>query len=135
MDKLARIFERNAFDEQCLIEQQKRGIIEQRIVRCREQLLHDVVIGVDLVAIGALAVLPPGKAGWWLSALLMADPVDSARALGLSLFHADVVAGPTGAALRAVLGNAGAWALTGALVGWTLVPLALAGRRFARSDL
>ena len=65
----------------------------------------------------------------------MADPVDSARALGLSLFHADVVAGPTGAALRAVLGKAGAWALTGALVGWTLVPLTLAGRRFARSDL
>jgi Cu-processing system permease protein len=94
-----------------------------------------LVIGVDLVAIGALAVLPPGKAGWWLSVLLMADPVDSARALGLSLFHADVVAGPTGAALRAVLGKAGAWALTGALVGWTLVPLTLAGRRFARSDL
>ena len=39
--------------------------------------------------------------------LLMADPVDTARALGLSLFHADVVAGPTGAALRRVLGGAG----------------------------
>jgi hypothetical protein len=38
-------------------------------------------------------------------------------------------------AVYAVLGKAGAWALTGALVGWTLVPLALAGRRFARSDL
>lgn len=94
-----------------------------------------LVIGVDLAVIGALAVLPPGKAGPWLSVLLMASPVDSARALGLSLFHADVVAGPTGAALRVVLGKAGAWALTGALVGWTLVPLALAGRRFARSDL
>ena len=94
-----------------------------------------LVIGVDLAAIGALAVLPPGKAGPWLSVLLMASPVDSARALGLSLFHADVVAGPTGAALRAVLGKAGAWALTAALVGWTLVPLALAGRRFSRSDL
>ena len=82
-----------------------------------------------------LAVLPPGKAGWWLSLLLMADPVDIARALGLSLFHADVVAGPTGAALRRVLGGAGIWALTAALVAWTLVPLALAGRRFARSDL
>lgn len=94
-----------------------------------------LVIGVDLLAIGALAVLPPGKAGPWLSVLLMASPVDSARALGLSLFHADVVAGPTGAALRAVLGKAGAWALAAALIGWTLIPLTLAGRRFARSDL
>ena len=94
-----------------------------------------LVIGVDLAAIGALALLPAGRAGWWLSALLMADPVDSARALGLSLFHADVVAGPTGAALRSVLGKAGAWALIAALVGWTLVPLILAARWFSRSDL
>jgi ABC-type transport system involved in multi-copper enzyme maturation permease subunit len=94
-----------------------------------------LVIGVDLAAIGALAVLPPGKAGVWLSVLLMASPADAARALGLSLFHADVVAGPTGAALRAVLGQAGAWALTAALLGWTVVPLMLAGRRFSRSDL
>lgn len=94
-----------------------------------------LVIGVDLLAISMLAVLPPGRAGWWLSLLLMADPVDSARALGLSLFHADVVAGPTGAALRRVLGGAGIWALAAALVAWTLIPLALAGRRFARTDL
>jgi hypothetical protein len=79
--------------------------------------------------------LPPGSAGPWLSVLLMASPIDSGRALGLSLFHADVVAGPTGAALRAVLGKAGAATLTAALIGWTLVPLALAGRRFSRSDL
>jgi Cu-processing system permease protein len=94
-----------------------------------------LVLGVDLVAIGALAVLPSGKAGPWLSALLMASPIDSARALGLSLFHADIVAGPTGAALRAVLGRAGTWVLTVALIGWTVVPLTLAGRRFSRSDL
>ncbi len=94
-----------------------------------------LVIGVDLAAIGLLAILPPGQASWWLSLLLMADPVDSARALGLSLFHADVVAGPTGAALRRVLGGAGAWALAGALAAWTLGPLWLAGRRYARADL
>lgn len=94
-----------------------------------------LVIGVDLAAIGALAVLPPGRAGWWLSVLLMADPVDAARALGLSLFQADVVSGPTGAALRRVLGGAGAWALAGALVAWTAAPLLLAGRHFARSAL
>jgi Cu-processing system permease protein len=94
-----------------------------------------LVVGMDLLAIFMLAVLPPGKAGWWLSLLLMADPVDTARALGLSLFHADVVAGPTGAALRRVLGGKGVWALTAALVAWTLIPLTLAGRRFARTDL
>lgn len=94
-----------------------------------------LVIGVDLLAIGALAVLPPGKAGPWLSALLLASPTDSARALGLSLFHADVVAGPTGAALRAVLGKSGAWLLSAGLIGWTVVPLILAGRRFSSSDL
>ena len=26
-----------------------------------------LVVGVDLIAISMLAVLPPGKAGWWLS--------------------------------------------------------------------
>lgn len=94
-----------------------------------------LVVGVDLVAIGALAMLPPHRAGWGLTLLLMADPIDSARALGLGLFHADVVAGPTGAALRRVLGGAGAWVLAAAMVAWTVVPLALAGRRFGRSDL
>ena len=92
-------------------------------------------LGMDMVAIAALTLLPPARPGWWLSMLLMADPVDSARALGLSLFQTDVFAGPMGAALRQVLGWAGAWALAGALVAWTLAPLALAGRGFARSDL
>lgn len=94
-----------------------------------------LAVGVDLVAIGAMALLPPGRAGWWLSGLLMADPVNAARALGLSLFQTDVVAGPTGAALRRVLGGSGGWVLVAALVAWTLGPLALAGRRFAKSDL
>ncbi len=94
-----------------------------------------LVIGVDLAAIGLLALLPPSKAGWWLSILLMADPVDSARVLGLSLFQTEVVTGPTGAALRRVLGGAGSWAIVAALAAWTMVPLAMAGRRFARSDL
>ena len=65
----------------------------------------------------------------------MADPVDSARVLGLSLFQTEVVTGPTGAALRRVLGGAGSWAIVAALAAWTMVPLAMAGRRFARSDL
>ena len=94
-----------------------------------------LVVGVDLVAIGVLAILPPRDAGWGLSLLLVADPVDAARALGLGLFRADAIAGPTGAALRRVLGGWGAWVLVAGLVAWTALPLALAGRWFARRDL
>lgn len=94
-----------------------------------------LAVGIDLVAIALLAILPPGPSGWGLTLLLVADPVDSARALGLGLFQADVVAGPTGAALKRVLGGWGAVALVAGLAAWTAVPLALAGRRYARADL
>lgn len=94
-----------------------------------------LVIGVDLAAIATLALFPPAQAGWGLSLLLLADPVDSARALGLGLFRADVLAGPTGAALRQVMGGFGAWLLAAGLVAWTVVPLAFASRRFARRTL
>ncbi|HXF94573.1 MAG TPA: ABC transporter permease subunit [Gemmatimonadales bacterium] len=94
-----------------------------------------LAVGVDLAAIAVLALLPPGPSGWGLSLLLLADPVDGARALGLGLFQADVVAGPTGAALRRVLGGWGAVVLVAGLGLWTAVPLALAGRRYAGRDL
>jgi Cu-processing system permease protein len=94
-----------------------------------------LVVGVDLAAIGVLAILPPRDAGWGLSLLLLADPVDAARTLGLGLFRADVIAGPTGAALRRVLGGWGAWWLVAGLAAWTALPLYLGGRRFARRDL
>jgi Cu-processing system permease protein len=93
------------------------------------------VVGVDLIAIGLLSILPPRDAGWGLSLLLLADPVDAARVLGLGLFRADAIAGPTGAALRRVLGGWGAVVLCAGLAAWTVVPLHLAGRRFARRDL
>jgi Cu-processing system permease protein len=94
-----------------------------------------LTVGVDLIAITALSLLPPRGLGWGLSLLLLADPVDSARALGLGLFQADIVAGPTGAALRQVLGRAGSAVLAGGLLAWTAVPLLLAGRRFRTGDL
>jgi Cu-processing system permease protein len=40
-----------------------------------------LAVGVDLVVIATLAFLPPREVGWGLSLLLLADPVDSARAL------------------------------------------------------
>jgi len=94
-----------------------------------------LTIGVDLVAIAALAILPAQPSGWALSLVLVGDPVDSARVLGLGLFRADVIAGPTGAALRQVLGGFGPWVLLAGLATWTIAPLIQAGRRFARSDL
>ena len=94
-----------------------------------------MVMGFDLLAIGALAILPRGQAGWGLTALLMLDPADAARSLAIGLLQADIVAGPTGAAIRKVLGPWGLWALLMSLVAWTALPLYAAARRFRRMDL
>lgn len=94
-----------------------------------------LVVGADLAAIALLSVLPAPAGSWSLIALLTANPVDSARALGLGLFQADVVAGPTGGALHRLLGGPGAALVLVGLIAWTIVPLRLAGRRFARQDL
>lgn len=94
-----------------------------------------LVVGADLAAIALLSVLPAPAGSWSLIALLTANPVDSARALGLGLFQADVVAGPTGAALHRLLGGPGAALVLVGLIAWTIVPLRLAGRRFATQDL
>ncbi len=94
-----------------------------------------LVVGADLVAIALLSVLPAHTATWSLVVLLTANPVDSARALGLGLFQANVVAGPSGAALQRLLGGPGAALVLAGLIAWTVVPLRIAGRRFARQDL
>ncbi len=91
-----------------------------------------LVIGMDLAVIALLSALPAKGVGAWLTAVLLANPVDSARVLGLSLFQADAIAGPMGAALRRVLGGWGAGALMLGLLGWTAVPLVLAGRTLKR---
>lgn len=94
-----------------------------------------LLVGVDLAAIGVLSILPPRDAGWGLSLLLLSDPVDAARVLGLGFFRADTIAGPTGAALRRVLGEWGAVVLLAGIATWTVVPLLVAGWRFNRRDL
>lgn len=94
-----------------------------------------LVVGFDLMAIGALAVLPRGQAGWGLTLLLMLDPADAARALAIGLLQADIVSGPTGAAIRKVLGGWGLWALVLSQVLWIILPLLGAARRFRRLDL
>lgn len=94
-----------------------------------------LVVGVDLIAIGLLALLPAGTASWPLSLLLIANPVDAARVLGIGVFNADGVAGPTGAALRAVMGGWGAWLLVAGLGAWSVLPLAVAAKVLDRRDL
>ena len=94
-----------------------------------------LVVGVDFVAMAVLALLPAGTAVGPLSLLLVADPIDAARALGLGLFQADAIAGPTGAALRAVMGGWGGLVLIVSLLAWTGLPLRFAARTLARRDL
>lgn len=94
-----------------------------------------LVVGVDLLAIGLLAILPAGTASGPVSFLLLLDPIDLARVLGLGLFSADEIAGPTGAALRAMIGGWGALLLVTGLVAWTALPLAIAARTFRKRDL
>jgi len=94
-----------------------------------------LLVGVDFVAIGLLSILPAGAVTWPLSVLVIVDPIDAARTLGLGLFQASAIAGPTGAALRAVMGGWGGVVLVAGLAAWTAVPLWIAARTFGRRDL
>lgn len=89
----------------------------------------------DLAAIGVLQVAGSGEPGGYLVALLAANPLDGVRTLGLVHLGADVLLGPTGAALRQLLGSVGGTAAVLVSVAlWTVLPLAAAGRVFARRD-
>ena len=89
----------------------------------------------DFAAIALLQFTGDGQPGPLLLALLAANPIDGMRAIGLVSLGADVLLGPTGAALSRLLGPSGGAALVGtALVAWCVVPLALAARVFGRRD-
>ena len=93
------------------------------------------VLVYDLAAIVVLQVVGTGQPGPWLVALLAANPIDGVRSLALGGLGADVLLGPTGAALKAMLGPAGgaAWVLV-SLAGWLLLPVVAAGWIFQRKD-
>ncbi len=84
----------------------------------------------DLVLMGSLAV--SGVPAAWLSAALVANPVDAARVLGVLALEPDLyLLGPAGALLTAQFSQAGAAAiLLGALVAWATVPVAAARFKF-----
>ena len=70
-----------------------------------------------------------------LLVLLAANPLDRMRVLGLVGLGADVLLGPTGAALSRLLSPMGGGALVAAsLLAWCILPLALAARTFRLKD-
>jgi hypothetical protein len=63
------------------------------------------------------------------------SPPDGIRALGLVTLGADVLLGPTGAAMQQALGPSGGAALiVGSLAAWCVLPVALAARLYGRRD-
>jgi Cu-processing system permease protein len=90
----------------------------------------------DLVAIALLQLTGSGRPGPWLVALLSANPIDGLRALTLVHLGADVLLGPTGAALQLLLGGAaGAAVVSISLLVWIAGPLAVSVWLYQRRDL
>ncbi len=89
----------------------------------------------DLAAIAVLQLAGDGQPGRWLIALLALNPIDGVRALALVGLGADVLLGPTGAALQRLLGDGGGAALVlASLAAWLTLPLGAALRTYQRRD-
>ena len=109
----------------------------QRLAAVAKALVAWVVLAVlfDFAAIAMLQFVGDGEPGTLLLALLVANPIDGMRAMGLVGLGADVLLGPTGAALSRLLSPTGGGALVvGSLLAWCLLPLALAARSFRLRD-
>ena len=89
------------------------------------------VLMYDLVLMGSIAV--SGLRPEWLAAALVLNPVDSARILGVLALEPDLyLLGPAGSFLTTRLSSAGtAGLLLGALLLWTVVPVAAAAVKFS----
>jgi Cu-processing system permease protein len=89
----------------------------------------------DFAAIALLQFVGDGEPGFLLVVLLAANPIDGMRALGLVGLGADVLLGPTGAALSRLLSpGAGGVLVAASILGWCLLPLGLAARAFRLKD-
>jgi Cu-processing system permease protein len=93
------------------------------------------VVLFDLATIAVLQLVGTGHPGPWLVALLALNPIDGVRALSLVALGADVLLGPTGAALGRLLGEGGGalW-VAGSILVWLAAPVLLAKRVFERRD-
>ncbi len=109
----------------------------RRLTAVAMALVVWVVLAVlfDFAAIALLQFTGDGQPGPLLVALLAANPIDGMRALALVSLGADVLLGPTGAALSRLLSPSGGGMLVGtALLAWCVIPLLLAARAFGRKD-
>lgn len=109
----------------------------RRLGAIAKALVAWVILAVlfDFIAIALLQFVGDGEPGPLLLALLAGNPIDGMRALGLVGLGADVLLGPTGAALSRLLSPSGGGVLVAAsLLAWCTVPLALAARAFRLKD-
>jgi Cu-processing system permease protein len=89
----------------------------------------------DIGAITLLQLTGTGEPGPWLIGILALNPIDGIRALSLISLGADVLLGPTGAALQRLLGaGGGAIYVLASLAIWVAAPPALAAWVFGRRD-
>lgn len=89
----------------------------------------------DLIAIGLLQVVGGGGVTPGLVALLGLNPIDGVRVMSLVTLGADVLLGPTGAALQRTLGTVyGTGWILGSLGLWLALPLLTAARIYGRRD-
>ena len=78
----------------------------------------------DLIAIAALQLTGSGEPGPLLLALLALNPIDGVRAVALVMLGADVLLGPTGAAMQRLMHEGrGALIVLGSLLLWCVVPV------------
>jgi Cu-processing system permease protein len=83
-----------------------------------------VAVLYDLAAIALLQLVGSGAPGPLLLGLLALNPVDGVRALALVSLGADVLLGPTGAAMQQLLGGAGGALVLAGLGAWLVGPVA-----------
>lgn len=94
-----------------------------------------IAVVYDLLAITVLQLVGDGQPGPLLLALLALNPVDGMRALGLTALGADVLLGPTGAAMQRLMGpGAGAAVVLASLMVYLVFPLLSAAALYRRRD-
>ncbi|MBE3597866.1 MAG: ABC transporter permease subunit [Limnochordaceae bacterium] len=94
-----------------------------------------LVVLYDLVAMGISVMLSGEVVRPLLLSMVMANPVDLVRVLGLLLIGARASLGAPGAVLSATLSDVGGWVLLPLAVGlWLVLPLFVACRSFEQQD-
>lgn len=94
-----------------------------------------IAVVYDLLAIAVLQLTGSGEPGPLLLGLLALNPVDGVRALGLTALGADVLLGPTGAAMQRLMGEGGGAAIVaGSLMVYLVAPLLGAAAVYRRRD-